>query len=224
MQKILEKQGYHLLAAAVLSVGVWITGRFWDLSGEFLGISTGLWLLLAVILPVIHQFYVALLWRGELHFQWLSKRLGERAFRVWAAGFMILFLARPVTILALGIADQGSAPIPLWLNIPLIVGCSLISLFMAYSFVKYFGAKRALGMDHFQPDLYRELPFVRQGIFKWSSNAMYTYAFLALWLMGLAFQSRAALLGVLFNHLFIWAHYYFTELPDMHIIYGQADS
>jgi hypothetical protein len=92
---------------------------------------------------------------------------------------------------------------------------------MAYSFLKFFGAKRALGMDHFNPDLYRELPFVREGIFKWSSNAMYTYAFLALWVIGLIFESRAALLGALYNHLFIWAHYYFTELPDMQTIYGE---
>lgn len=219
--KILEKQGFHLLSAVLLSTGVWLAARLLDLSGFFLGLSTGAWLVLGVLLPVIHQFYVVLLWRGELYYSWLSKRLGERAFSAWAVGFMILFLTRPVTILALGVADRGSLPIPLWLNIPLISACSLICLYMAYSFVKYFSAKRALGMDHFQPELYRKMPFVREGIFKWSSNAMYTYAFLGLWLIGLFFQSRAALLVALFNHLFIWAHYYFTELPDMNTIYGK---
>lgn len=222
MDKILEKQGYHLLAAALLASGVWSLARGMNLAGAALGLSTGIWLALAVVLPVIHQFYVALLWRGELYYQWLSRRWGAKAFRVWAVGFMALFLARPITILALGFADQGSASIPLWLNLPLMAACTLITLYMAYSFIKYFGAKRALGMDHFQPALYRELPFVREGIFKWSSNAMYSYAFLALWLIGLAFQSRAALLGALFNHLYIWAHYYFTELPDMNAIYGQG--
>ena len=221
MNKILEKQGYHLMAGFVLGGGVWLAAGTLDLSGSFLGLSARAWLALAVILPMIHQLYVVLLWRGELHYLWLSNALGEKAFQVWAAGFMILFLTRPVTILFLGIADRGSLPIPLWLNIPLVVACSLICLYMAYSFVKYFGAKRALGMDHFQPDLYREQPFVREGIFKWSSNAMYTYAFLGLWLIGLLFQSRIALLGALFNHLFIWAHYYFTELPDMDAIYGK---
>jgi hypothetical protein len=219
MNKILEKQGYHLITAVLLGGGVWLAAGALDLSGSFLGASAAAWLALSVILPVIHQFYVVLLWRGELHYQWLSKTLGEKAFQVWAVGFMILFLTRPVTILALGIADQGSLFIPLWLNLPLITAFVLICLYMAYSFVKFFGTKRALGMDHFQPEIYRELPFVRGGIFKWSSNAMYTYAFLGLWLIGLLFQSRAALLGALFNHLFIWAHYYFTELPDMQYIY-----
>jgi protein-S-isoprenylcysteine O-methyltransferase Ste14 len=220
MNKILEKQGWQGLTAGLLAAGVWIAARGIDLSGNAMGLSTGTWLVLGVLLPVVHQFYVVLLWRSELYYSWLSRALGKKAFTVWAIGFMILFLTRPITILALGIADQGSLPIPSWLNIPLIATCTLICLYMAYSFVKYFGVKRALGMDHFQPDRYRELPFVRQGIFKWSPNAMYTFAFLGLWLIGLAFQSRAALLGALFNHLYIWAHYYFTELPDMRAIYG----
>jgi hypothetical protein len=222
MKKILDKQGWHLLVAAIFSAGVWLAAGRMDLLGTALGLSTGGWLILAVILPIIHQFYVVTLWRGELYYQWLSKKFGERAFRIWAIGFMVLFLSRPITILGLGAADRGSQPIPLWLNIPLIVACILICLYMAYSFVKFFGVKRALGMDHFDPDLYRDLPFVREGIFKWSSNAMYTYAFLALWLIGLIFQSRAALLGALFNHLFIWAHYFFTELPDIKSIYGEG--
>jgi hypothetical protein len=220
MKKILEKQGWHLFAAIVLAGGVWLAAGWIDLSGTALGLSTRTWLVLGVVLPILHQFYVVLLWRGELYYQWLSRRVGERAFSIWAVGFMILFLSRPVTIIALGVADQGSLSIPLWLNLPLIVACGLICLYMAYSFIKFFGLKRALGMDHFQPDLYRDLPYVREGIFTWSSNAMYTYAFLALWLIGLVFQSRAALLGALFNHLFIWAHYSFTELPDMRVIYG----
>ncbi len=221
MTKILEKQGWHLLTAALLAAGVWLAARWMGLSGTALGLSTGAWLVLAVVLPILHQFYVVLLWRGEYHYQWLSRKYGKWAFRVWAIGFMILFLSRPITILALGTADRGSLPVPPWLNIPLIGILTLICIYMGYSFIRYFGAKRALGMDHFEPDLYRELPFVREGIFRWSSNAMYTYAFLALWLIGLAFQSRAALVGALFNHLFIWAHYFFTELPDMRAIYGE---
>jgi len=221
MHKILEKQGWHILAAGLLAAGVWLVSREIDLSGSALGLSTGTWLFLAVFLPVVHQFYVVLLWRSELHYQWLSSRFGEKGFTFWMAGFLIFFLTRPATILALGIADRGGLPIPLWLNLPLIAACTLISLYAAYSVVKYFGLKRAAGMDHFQPERYRELPFVQQGIFKWSANAMYTYAFSGLWLIGLVFQSQAALLGALFNHLYIWAHYYFTELPDMQVIYGK---
>jgi len=219
MKEIFEKQGWHFLAAAVLAAGTWWAARGMDLSGTFLGLTARAWLILAVALPILHQFYVVLLWRGELYHGWLSSVFGEKAFQVWAVGFMLLFLSRPVTVLALGIADRGSQLIPTWLNAPLIAAFSLICLYMAYSFVRFFGVERALGMDHFQPDLYRDLPFVREGIFQWSSNAMYAYAFLALWLVGLIFQSRSALLAAFFNHLYIWAHFYFTELPDMEAIY-----
>ncbi|MCK5793505.1 MAG: hypothetical protein KAH12_02280 [Anaerolineales bacterium] len=217
--KILEKQGYHLFSILVLVGGIWLAARGDILEGSFLGLSTRTWLILSVLFPILHQIYVVIFWRGELYYGWLSKTLGERAFTAWAVGFMILFLARPITIFALAIANHGTLAIPVWINIPLIGICLGIVAYMAYSFIKYFDAERALGMDHFKPDEYRELPFVREGIFKWSSNAMYAYAFLALWMIGLIFNSKAALLAALFNHLYIWAHYYFTEHPDMQYIY-----
>ncbi len=219
--KILEKQGYHLISILLLVAGVWLAARGDVLEGSFLWLSTRTWLVLSVLFPVLHQVSVVICWRGELYYGWLSKTLGERAFTVWAIGFMILLLARPITIIALAIANKGTLAIPLWINLPLIGICLAVVAYMAYSFVKYFGAEKALGMDHFQPEEYRNLPFVRKGIFRWSSNAMYTYAFLALWGIGLIFNSRAALLAALFNHVYIWAHYYFTEYPDMQYIYRE---
>ena len=219
--KILEKQGYHLLSILVLSGGIWLATQGDILEGAFLGLSTKTWLILSVLFPVLHQIYVVICWRGELYYGWLSKALGERAFTAWAVGFMILFLARPITIFALAIANRGTLALPLWINIPLIGICLAVVAYMAYSFVKYFSAERALGIDHFQPEKYRNIPFVREGIFRWSSNAMYKYAFLALWMIGLIFNSKAALLAALFNHLYIWAHYYFTEYPDMQYIYQE---
>jgi hypothetical protein len=94
MNKIMEKQVYHLITALLLGAGVWITARGDVISGSFAGLSTGTWLALAVFFPVVHQFYVVLLWRGELYYQWLSSRFGERAFLIWGIGFMILFLYR----------------------------------------------------------------------------------------------------------------------------------
>ncbi len=219
--KILYKQGYHLLSAVLLAGLVWAGARGNALTGSFGGVSTGTWLVLAVLFPIMHQVYVVVCWRGELYYSWLSKALGEKAFTAWGVGFMILFLARPLTVLALGISNQGSLPIPPWLNFPLITICLGVTAYMAYSFLKYFGVERALGMDHFNPQAFIGQPLIREGIFAWSSNAMYTFAFLALWTIGLIFQSKAALLAAGFNHLFVWAHYFFTEYPDMQVIYGE---
>jgi len=114
--KILEKQGYHLLSILVLSGGIWLAAQGDILEGVFLGLSSRTWLILSVLFPVLHQIYVVICWRGELYYGWLSKTLGERAFKIWAVGFMILFLARPITIFALAIANRGTLAL-LLLNI-----------------------------------------------------------------------------------------------------------
>ena len=64
------------------------------------------------------------------------------------------------------------------------------------------------------------MPFVKEGIFRFTSNAMYTYGFLILWIPGLVLYSKAALIAAGFNHIYIWVHYYTTELPDIQYIYN----
>ena len=219
--KIFEKQGYHVLSILVLTCGMWLAARGDVLEGAWLGLSTKTWLILSILFPILHQIYVVICWRSELYYSSMSKALGKWAFETWAAGFMILFLARPITIIGLAASNRGTLTIPLWINIPLIGICLAVVVYMTYSFIKFFGPKRALGIDHFYPEKYRDIPFVRAGIFRWSPNAMYTYAFLALWAVGLIFNSKAALLAALFNHIYIWAHFYFTEKPDMRYIYGE---
>jgi len=132
---------------------------------------------------------------------------------------MILFIARPATVLGLAAANHGTLSSPMWLTGLISLLFFGLGVYLFYSVIKYFGMERALGIDHFKPDVYRDAPFVKGGIFKWTSNAMYLFGFLLLWIPGLLFLSKAALLAALFNHLYIWAHYYFTEAPDMRFIY-----
>jgi hypothetical protein len=217
--KILDKQAYHFFSLLLLLGGI-----FWLARDDFLGIGPGglttkSWLILSILSPIIHQVYVLICWRGELYYSSLTKIFGKIALHLWAAGFMFLFISRPVLITGLAVVNQGSLVIGFWVRAVLIGVCSALVIYLAYSFIFYFGAKRALGEDHFKPEVYRNMPMVRQGIFRWSSNAMYLFGFLFLWIPGLYFNSRAALVAALFNHLYIWVHYYFTELPDMEFIY-----
>ena len=95
-------------------------------------------------------------------------------------------------------------------------------IYTMYSVVHYFGMDRAYGIDHFDTS-YRDKPFVKQGMFKYTDNAMYKFGFLILWSLALFTLSKAALLAGAFNHLYIWVHFYFTELPDLrHIYSGQT--
>jgi len=93
------------------------------------------------------------------------------------------------------------------------------AVYAGYSVGRYFGIDRALGGDHFR-QRYREMPMVHEGAFAWSSNAMYAFVFLGLWGIALITGSQAALAAALFQHAYIWVHYYCTEEPDMKLIYG----
>ena len=59
---------------------------------------------------------------------------------------------------------------------------------------------------------------MKKGICKYTSNSMYSFAFLTFW--AIAGASWAALVVAAFSHLYIWVHYFCTERPDMKLIYG----
>ncbi len=214
-----EKQAQHYLLLIVLLVGIYFLATGDVLSGQLWGISTQTWLWIAVATPVLHQIVVALLWRAELYHHKMTDWFGEKAFPVFKVVFAILFVARPITLILLGISNANT----LNLNPPFAYILAVILFvpfaYTMYSVFHYFGIDRAYGIDHFDLS-YRTKTFVKQGMFKYSDNAMYKFGFLILWVIALAFLSKAALLVAAFSHIYIWIHYYFTELPDIHHIYG----
>ena len=101
----------------------------------------------------------------------------------------------------------------------LAVAAAVPVVYLLYSVARFFGFKRAYGIDHFDPS-YRSRPLVRQGIFRLTGNAMYTFGFLLLYIPGLWLASRPAIVAAVFNHLYIWVHYLTVEKPDLRRIYG----
>ena len=91
-------------------------------------------------------------------------------------------------------------------------------IYLEYSVKKYFTIERAYGIDHFDKEFNK--PFVKKGIFRYTDNGMYIFGLMVLYLPGLLLFSEAALIVALFNHVYIWVHYYTTERPDMKTIYG----
>jgi len=223
VNKTFEKQGWHILLLAALLVGVYFFSQTEGMqAGSLWGIDTSTWLCLSIMIPVVHQVFVALGWRAQLHGQWMTRRLGEKAFRVFSVVFMLLFLARPVSLILLAIANADSVALAVPFRIIAGVLLFIPLPYFMYSVLKYFGIERALGIDHFDPAA-RDLPMVTEGIFKYTGNAMYTIGFLALWIPGIIWASKAALLSAAFSHLYIWVHYYTVEKPDMEVIYGDVN-
>ncbi len=223
INKIFKYQIWHLISLLILisTLQIYITNNPEILTGSYWNLSTKSWFWIAVAVPVIHQIYVLLIWRFELHQRTFTNRFGlKTAFQIYSAGFSLLFLSRLVVIVFLAISNKNSLqtnPIIAYFVAVLIIP---VILYLFYSVIKYFTLERAYGIDHFDKN-YRE-PFVKNGIFKYTDNGMYVFGLMILYLPGFLLLSETAILAALFNHVYIWVHYYFTERPDMIEIYGKA--
>lgn len=223
--KIFKYQLWHFLSLVILlAIMIYFINR--DevdiLYGGLWHIETYIWLIAAILAPIVHQLYVVICWRIELYYQGISRIFGKKAgFILYKIGFTILILLRPVTITILAISNEGTIYIDPYLSYAIAALFVIPVVYLFYSVKKYFGLDRAFGIDHFEPEKSKELPMVKKGIFKFTANGMYEYGFLILWIPGLIFLSKAALMVALFQHIYIWVHFYFTELPDMNFIYGK---
>ncbi|MDA3813690.1 MAG: methyltransferase [Candidatus Cloacimonetes bacterium] len=220
--KVLEKQLWHLISLVILIYGVIVFIHNSSLDGEFWGVTTKLWLIWAIIIPILHQIYVLIVWRLELYYSLISRIFGKSGFTLYAVGFSILFVSRLPLLIALGISSRNSISFDPVISYSLAILFSMIVMYLFYSVLKYFGFKRAYGIDHFDRS-FGDKPFVKQGIFRFSNNAMYKFGLLILWIPGLLLFSKPALIAALFQYIYIWVHYYCTELPDIKHIYGKAE-
>ena len=221
--KIFKHQVWHILLLTVLLVALYFytSARTPVFDGTLWGIHSRIWFIIAVIMPIIHQIYVLVCWRLELHFGSLTKSFGNKGFIIYKKGFAVLILSRLVTITLLAISNAQTVAINPVYAYTLAGILVFPTAWLFYSVVNYFGMDKAFGIDHFKPHEVKNEPFVKQGIYKYTSNGMYVYGFFLLWIPAVIFRSEAALVLALFNHLYIWVHYYFTELPDMNYIYGE---
>jgi hypothetical protein len=170
----------------------------------------------AVAAPVIHQIFVWLAWRLEIQSAATSKSIG---FYGYVVVFFVLFAGRFVSLIALAWEDRGSLNLNDVTVAILTLLLALPGIYAMYSVKRYFGMARAAGADHFDKR-YRNMPLVQKGIFRFTSNGMYLYAFLLFWAIAIGFNSNAALLVAAFSHIYIWVHFYATEKPDMDFLYG----
>jgi protein-S-isoprenylcysteine O-methyltransferase Ste14 len=218
---IFERQWLHLLALAIALPTLWLISRDCPClyRGEVWGITTWQWFWIAIEIPIAHQIYVWLCWRIELHSGLLSRVAGQFAFPLYGAVFMAFLVARFVAVVSLAIGSRNTLavdPAPLrWLAGIIVVPVA----YLIYSVVRFFTISRAMGADHFS-ESYRSRPLETRGIYRFTSNGMYLFGMMVLYLPALWYASRPALVAAVFGHLYIWVHYFTTEEPDMRRIYG----
>lgn len=204
-----QGQWLHLGSLIILLA---LTGMVWRHLGQ--PFPSAFWI--AVAVPVVHQIFVWLAWRLELRSATLSKTIG---FRGYVVCFFVLFGGRFISLLALAWIDRDSLKLPLFAQVTITTLLTLLGFYAMYSVKRYFGMARASGADHFDPK-YLTMPLVKEGIFRFTNNGMYFYAFLLFWAIATSCNSSAALLVAAFSHAYIWIHFYCTEKPDMDYLYG----
>ncbi|MDX8406940.1 MAG: methyltransferase [Mariprofundaceae bacterium] len=210
---IWHRQFLHLLSVATLLVLAW---SVW----AYLGKPQPLAFWTAIVFPIIHQVFVWLSWRLELRASLTSHWIG---FRMYVVIFFILFGGRFISLSILAWLDHGSLGLGMPAQAIMVSLCLLPGMYAMYSVVRYFGMARASGADHFDPK-YRTMPLVKEGIFRFTDNAMYMYAFLLFWAIAMGFNSASAMIVAAFSHVYIWVHFYCTEKPDMDFIYGSESN
>ena len=211
----------HLLLLAVMVPGVLMLADGGLRGGYWLGIEDRYWLYFSLAVVVAHQVIVAAIFRLQLVYQVLTRLFGRWDLVAWGAMFVPLLVLRLITLAGLGLSSAGTVDAPAVVTVLVAVLLFAPAAYTLWSVARWFGLRRALGGDHFRRR-YREMPLVTEGAFRYSSNAMYSYAFLLLWAIAILTRSQAAIATALFQHAYIWVHWYCTEEPDMRLLYGET--
>lgn len=211
--KILEGQIFQTLFALI---GVYL---FIDLVGEHANIGR-IVLIFAVLSSLVHQLWVAFFWRVQLHSD-LFRGAETAVFAAYRIGFVVLSLFRIAFIIQLSYLDRGSLVLASTLKIGIAAILFALSVYGMYSVIRYFGLNRAFGSDHFFPEV-RSQGLVRSGVFRFTSNGMYSVTVLFIYIVPVLFQSEVGLGIALFHHVHLWIHYFCTERIDLDTIYGHV--
>jgi hypothetical protein len=219
VSRFFEKQWLHAVLLFPLVLALHLVSEYEGISrGALWGITSTQWFWTAAVIPIAHQVYVWLCWRAELDNHLITRTFGAHGFSLYATLFSILGIARVVVVFILAVSNRNTFPFALTPLRVIAIIALVPSLYLFYSVKRYFTVRRAFGADHFD-EQYRTMPLEKKGIYRFTQNGMYIYGFLILWVPALWWASEAALCIALFNHLYIWVHYYSTEKPDMNRIH-----
>ena len=210
-----KHQIWHVGGTIVL---FYIGTQFVDLQSNnntFIGISALGWFVVAMSVPLIHQVYVWICWRSELCWKSITNTIGFKGYLIFC---FILIISR-LSAIVLCFVDYGSLYKPGWFAWILAGIIFIPGAYTMYSVKKYFGFMRAAGADHFDPK-YRNMPFEKRGIFKWTPNAMYVFAIGIPFAFATAAGSKSMFIVAIYTYVSIWLHYFCTEKEDFKVIYG----
>ena len=206
-----ERQPAHFVAALGIAV---IAGELVPSASPLFYATLGL--------AFLHQLWVAVWWRLELHGNVISTRIGHpRGFTIYKVGFVAWAFVRVASVWWLAFQEPSGLGLAEPVRLGLAGLCLVLFAALMISVRLTFGIERAFGLDHWDPDACREMGFVRRGLHKLTPNAMYVFAPTVLLVPALYTDSLTATVAALANWAILWAHYWCTEKPDIARIWGE---
>ncbi len=223
LKNIFEKQEWHFVLLALLVVSINAILAFFPVyfTGQFWGLHAKTWLWIGVIAAILQQLYVMIIWRTQLETAWITTTLPPLGYIAYYIDYAMMLTARLGAIALAAAANRDVLLIPDQARWITVLAPGIPAAWLVHSIIKYYGFKRLAGADRFET-AYRDLSWTRKGIFRLVPNAIYICGPLGLYIPGILLASPASLLLALFNHIYLWIHYYCTELPDIKRIYGSG--
>eukprot|EP01084_Bolivina_argentea_P246364 412313_1 len=213
---VLQYQLHHIIGSFITS-----SIAFYFMDKNFPDCSIFL-LFIGLAASSLWRFYVMICWRTELYSRSLTNIFGSTtiAFMVYRIGFFVFGISTFISVIIIAFSSPNTIYIPEYLRYALLIFCTVSGFCVVHSVVMYFGLSRATGFDHFYVKKAQKMPLVKEGIYKYVSNAQYKLGVLHFFVPGLYFQSKNSLLAALSHYVCVWMHYYCTEKPDMEYIYS----
>lgn len=179
---------------------------------------------LTLLIALLHQLWVAVWWRLELHGNVISTRIGHpKGFTIYKVGFVAWAFARVASAWWLAFQEPTGLGVAEPLRLPLACAALLMFVALMISVKLTFGIERAFGLDHWDPEACREMGFVRRGLHRLTPNAMYVFAPTVLLAPAIYTDSWSATVAAFANWAILWVHYWCTEKPDIQRIWGATD-
>jgi hypothetical protein len=216
------RQPLHVILLLLLCGGLWLAGLIPGFRiSHSSNITVGMVVVLSAVIGVLHQMWVLIFWRLELGSSAISRTFGDAGFVIYWIGFVFFITARLASIIYLAPLNSGTLAVPLVIRLILVGIIAVLNIWGLYSVFRYFGVRRAFGLDHFDPSVRHE-GLVKGGAYRYTRNVMYLIVLPVFCVPGLLWGSGASTVLGVFHYIYVWVHYYCTELPDMAAIYGDS--
>ena len=217
IRNISRRQEWHLVILALLLALVNAAVNFYPqfFTGEFWGIGARSWLWLGVMAAVLHQVYIVVVLRTELETRWLTTNVPRLGYLAYLADYTVLLLLRLGILFIAALANRDMLGVTETNRLVLALALAIPCIWALYQLVKGDGLKCLVGADYFNLGNEQDDPDeASEQYFRSTATTVYALGALGLYIPGVIFDSPAALLLALFNHLYIWVHHFSTELPD----------